>query len=155
MKIYRIPQKIGAIIFDIDGTLYTSPEYVHEQVDVQIRYYAKTHGMTEQEARDSITAYRKEWSSAHQGKSISLGNTLTAFGIPIETSIKWRSSSISGEGLDFMQVSSPIMSGSILSAPMAASVFLAAFTGLFVRQISLNDFESFSSVSISSGFFLR
>lgn len=42
MKIYRIPQKTGAIIFDIDGTLYTSPEYVHEQVDVQIRYYAKT-----------------------------------------------------------------------------------------------------------------
>lgn len=90
MKIYRIPQKTGAIIFDIDGTLYTSPEYVHEQVDVQIRYYAKTNGMTEQEARDSITAYRKEWSSAHHGKSISLGNTLTAFGIPIETSIKWR-----------------------------------------------------------------
>lgn len=90
MKIYRIPQKTGAIIFDIDGTLYTSPEYVHEQVDVQIRYYAKTHGMKEQEARDSINAYRKEWSSAHQGKSISLGNTLTAFGIPIETSIKWR-----------------------------------------------------------------
>ena len=34
MKLYSIPRKIKTFIFDIDGTLYTSPEFVAEQVDV-------------------------------------------------------------------------------------------------------------------------
>lgn len=90
MKLYSLPEKIKAFLFDIDGTLYTSPEYVHEQVDVQIRHFAKIRGMADDEARAAIKNYRKNWSLAHGGKAISLGNAFLAFGISIETSIQWR-----------------------------------------------------------------
>ncbi|MCH5291055.1 MAG: HAD hydrolase-like protein [Treponema sp.] len=90
MTVYKIPQKTEAIVFDIDGTLYTSDAYVFEQVDVQIRHFAHLRGIPEDEARRMIGDYRREWAAAHNGAKISLGNTFPAFGVPIETSIKWR-----------------------------------------------------------------
>ncbi len=90
MKLYSIPKTIKTFIFDIDGTLYTNPEYVYEQVDIQIRHFAHIRGIKEQDARNMIESYRNEWSKNHDGKKISLGNTFLAFGIDIETSIKWR-----------------------------------------------------------------
>src|SRR5574344_1367114 len=90
MKIYRIPSHIRTIIFDIDGTLYTNPFYVFEQVDVQIRHFAHLKHISEKEAREQIQSYRKTWSAQHGGAKISLGNTFTAFGIPIKTSVAWR-----------------------------------------------------------------
>ncbi|MCI5523632.1 MAG: HAD family hydrolase [Treponema sp.] len=90
MTVYKIPEDLKTIIFDIDGTLYTSKEYVFEQVDVQIRYWAKLNGMSEDEARKKINDFRKKWSAEHNGMEISLGNTFPHFGVDIETSIKWR-----------------------------------------------------------------
>lgn len=90
MNFYSIPKTIKTFIFDIDGTLYTSPEFVAEQVDVQIRHYAHLNGISEDSAREMIESYRKKWSAEHGGKKISLGNTFPAFGVDIETSIKWR-----------------------------------------------------------------
>lgn len=90
MSFYSIPKTIKTFIFDIDGTLYTSPEFVAEQVDVQIRHYAHLNGISEDSAREMIESYRKKWSAEHGGKKISLGNTFPAFGVDIETSIKWR-----------------------------------------------------------------
>lgn len=97
MKLYNLPQTVKTIIFDIDGTLYTNALYVFEQVDVQVRHYAHITGISEKEARDRINAYRRQWSIANGGKKISLGNTFTAFGIPIETSIQWRNSLLNPE----------------------------------------------------------
>ena len=90
MKIYRIPQTLKTIIFDIDGTLYSSDEYVKEQVDIQIRHWSDVNGWTHDEGRKKIADFRAEWSRNHSGQKISLGNTFTHFGIDIETSIKWR-----------------------------------------------------------------
>ncbi len=90
MKTYRIPERVEAIIFDIDGTLYTNPLYVFEQVDAQVRHFAHLMGISENKARHQIQGYRKSWSGQNGGKKISLGNTLLAFGIPIEESIRWR-----------------------------------------------------------------
>ena len=92
MKVYKIPNNLKTIIFDIDGTLYTNPKFVMEQVDAQIRHFADLNGMTHQEAREKISSYRKNWSRGHGGKKISLGNTFTAFGVDIKTSIEWRNS---------------------------------------------------------------
>lgn len=97
MRIYSLPESTKAIIFDIDGTLYTNEAYVREQVDVQIRHWAEVTGISAQEARDRIAAYRKEWSARHGGKKISLGNTFTAFGVDIKTSIEWRNKIIEPE----------------------------------------------------------
>ena len=90
MKLYSIPRKIKTFIFDIDGTLYTSPEFVAEQVDVQIRHYAHINGISEDSARNMIEDYRKKWSAEHGGKKISLGNTLTNFGVTINESVEMR-----------------------------------------------------------------
>ena len=90
MKIYNLPQTIKAIIFDIDSTLYTNSPYAFEQVDCQVRAFAKMKGISSSEARKMVSDYRKQFAADHNGSKVSLGNTLKAFGIPIKQSVKWR-----------------------------------------------------------------
>ena len=90
MKIYKIPEDLQTIIFDIDSTLYTNAAYAFEQVDCQVREYARITGMTADEAREKVLTYRKEFAAKNDGKKVSLGNTLLSFGIPIEQSVEWR-----------------------------------------------------------------
>ncbi|MBP5465288.1 MAG: HAD family hydrolase [Treponema sp.] len=97
MKLYSLPRNLKTIIFDIDGTLYTSSAYVFEQVDAQVRHLAHIRGKDEDAVRKEIFDYRKRWAAEHGGKKISLGNTLTAFGIPIEESIRWRETLLAPE----------------------------------------------------------
>ncbi len=106
MKIYSIPKDLKAIIFDIDGTLYTNSFYVYEQVDVQVRHFAKVRGITESQARSMIQDYRRQWSAEHGGKKISLGNAFTAFGVSIETSVAWRNELL--EPSRFLQEDAPL-----------------------------------------------
>ncbi len=90
MKIFKIPENLTTIIFDIDSTLYTSEAYALEQVDVQIRAWAEKIGISHCEARNKISEFRKHWSKEHDGKKISLGNAFTHFGVSIEESIQMR-----------------------------------------------------------------
>lgn len=90
MKIYKIPQNLQAIIFDIDSTLYTNSKYAFEQVDCQIREYAKEINISVEDARKKVLEFRKQYALLNDGKKISLGNTFVNFGIPIEKSIEWR-----------------------------------------------------------------
>ncbi len=92
MKIYKIPENLKAIIFDIDSTLYTNQAYAFEQVDCQVRQYAKECGITAEQARKKVADYRKDFAAKHNGSKVSLGNTLLAFGIPIAQSVEWRRS---------------------------------------------------------------
>jgi len=89
MKIYKLPERLSCIVFDIDSTLYTNAEYAHEQVDVQIRHFAGLRGMSFDEARKTVESWRGKYAEEN-GKKLSLGNTLIHFGIPITESIKWR-----------------------------------------------------------------
>ena len=61
----------------------------------------------------------------------------------------------SGAGLDFPDVSRPIISGIRSEIPIASRVFRAGRTGLFVTQIILNFSLSFEIVSISFSSRLR
>ena len=90
MKTYNLPTAPKALIFDIDSTLYTNAAYAFEQVDCQVRQFAKDRGITADEARRMVADYRKQYAAANNGKKISLGNTLLAFGIPIAQSVEWR-----------------------------------------------------------------
>lgn len=90
MKIYKIPEDLRAFIFDIDSTLYTNPAYAFEQVDCQVRQFAKERGISADEARRMVADYRKQFAAEHNGSKVSLGNTLLAFGVPIEQSVQWR-----------------------------------------------------------------
>jgi len=90
MKIHKIPQTIQTLIFDIDSTLYTNSAYAYEQVDCQVREFAKLKNMTSDEARKLVFDFRKNFAKENNGKKISLGNLLTNFGIPIELSVQLR-----------------------------------------------------------------
>lgn len=90
MEKYNLPANPKVLIFDIDSTLYTCPEYAHEQIDSQIRHWAALNGFSPDEARKMITDFRRKWAAEHDGRKISLGNLFTSFGISIETSIEWR-----------------------------------------------------------------
>lgn len=90
MKVYRIPDETKVLIFDIDSTLYTNPEYAKEQIDSQVRHFADIRGISHDEGRKLVRDFRNEWAKTHEDKKISLGNLLTHFGISIEQSIQWR-----------------------------------------------------------------
>ena len=51
MEKFNLPQNPTTLIFDIDGTLYTSAEFVQEQIDVQVRHWADINGMSHEDAR--------------------------------------------------------------------------------------------------------
>ena len=70
MKIYKIPQNLKTIIFDIDSTLYTNDRYAFEQVDVQLRHFAEIKGVTASEIRKMIEDFRTNYSKEHDGKKI-------------------------------------------------------------------------------------
>ena len=97
MKTYNIPEVVKGIIFDIDGTLYTSDEYVFEQVDVQVRHFAKLKSISVETARKMVEEYKSKWAENHNGEKISLAKTMAAFGIPVAESILWRKKLIKPE----------------------------------------------------------
>ena len=97
MKTYNIPEVVKGIIFDIDGTLYTSEEYVFEQVDVQVRHFAKLKSISVEAARKMVEEYKAKWAENHNGEKISLAKTMAAFGIPVAESIQWRKNLIKPE----------------------------------------------------------
>ena len=90
MEKFNLPQNPTTLIFDIDGTLYTSAEFVQEQIDVQVRHWADINGMSHEDARKKIADFRKKYAAENDGKKISLGNVFLNFGVDIDTSIRWR-----------------------------------------------------------------
>lgn len=90
MRLYHLPPRLQAIIFDIDSTLYTNKEYAIYQNDIQIRHFARLEGMDYEEAVERVADTRSQWSAQHGGQSLSLGNTFCLLGHPIEESIRWR-----------------------------------------------------------------
>jgi len=92
MKIFALPAERErlAILFDMDGTLYTHDEYAQTQIDLPILRLAQLRGKTYEQMNGEIAEYRKNWAAAHNGQAISLGNTFLSFGVSIEESIRWR-----------------------------------------------------------------
>ena len=101
VKSYNLPSNPKTLIFDIDSTLYTNAAYAFEQVDCQVRQFARDRGITADEARKMVSDYRRQFAAANNGKKISLGNTLLAFGIPIAQSVEWRKTLM--EPADFLK----------------------------------------------------
>jgi phosphoglycolate phosphatase/putative hydrolase of the HAD superfamily len=90
MKAYNLPDKCAAVLFDMDSTLYSHPEYARSQIDLPIERLAKMRGISFSQMNDEIAQYRVKWANEHDGQSISLGNIFKAFGISIGESVKWR-----------------------------------------------------------------
>lgn len=108
MKLYRLPTCVKAFIFDIDSTLYTNAAYAFEQVDCQVREFARQRGISAEEARKMVADYRRKFAAENDGKKISLGNTLLAFGVPIQQSVEWRKKLL--EPSDYLSVDTRLIS---------------------------------------------
>jgi phosphoglycolate phosphatase/putative hydrolase of the HAD superfamily len=90
MKVFRLPAKCKAVLFDMDCTLYSNPEYGQLQIDLLIEKLARLRGKTFDEMNNEITLFKKNWAQEHDGKQISIGNTFTYFGISIHENVQWR-----------------------------------------------------------------
>jgi FMN phosphatase YigB (HAD superfamily) len=85
VKLYRWPERAEALLFDIDGTLYSDKAYGDWQIESQIICFAEYSGLGLEAARKLV-----EENSFVQGKKISLGNALMRLGVSIEKSVEWR-----------------------------------------------------------------
>lgn len=90
MKIYALPKRISAFLFDMDGTLYTNPRYVQLQLDLPVERLSRLRGKSFEETQGEIEGYRNRWADTHDGQKISLADVFTVFGVPIEESVRWR-----------------------------------------------------------------
>jgi phosphoglycolate phosphatase/putative hydrolase of the HAD superfamily len=92
MKVYRLPENLtgAAILFDMDSTLYTHEEYAKTQIDLPVKRLAQEKGKSFEQMKIEVEGYRKKWAESHGGHTISLGNSLLAFGVTIENTILWR-----------------------------------------------------------------
>ena len=66
-----------------------------------MRQFARDRDMRADEARRMVADYRKKFAANNNGKKISLGNVLLAFGIPLEQSVEWRKTLM--EPADFLK----------------------------------------------------
>jgi phosphoglycolate phosphatase/putative hydrolase of the HAD superfamily len=90
LKVFHIPSQCKAILFDMDSTLYTHPEYAQTQIDLPIERLARLRGIPFSEMSEEFARFRGNWAKQHEGRGITLANTFKAFGIPIDETIRWR-----------------------------------------------------------------
>jgi phosphoglycolate phosphatase/putative hydrolase of the HAD superfamily len=90
MKIYRLPDTILALVFDMDLTLYTSPEYGKAQNDSLVARLGKVMGKPFGEMDREVNGYRSRFSAFHGGKKPSLSSILLNYGISMADNIRWR-----------------------------------------------------------------
>jgi phosphoglycolate phosphatase/putative hydrolase of the HAD superfamily len=89
MKVYALPETPKALIFDMDLTLYSCPEYGRVQVDVLIAKLGESRGEPFERMKQEVEEVRKSWAASHKG-SPSLSNVFSVFGISMEENIRWR-----------------------------------------------------------------
>jgi len=90
VKVYRLPQKINALIFDMDLTLYNSPEYGRHQIDSIVERLGQLKGLSFDEISREIEDVRNKWKLSHGGKKPSLSHILEVYGIGMDENIRWR-----------------------------------------------------------------
>jgi len=90
MKIFRLPDQCAAILFDMDSTLYTNPDYARSQIDLPIERLARQRGVSFGKMNEEINRFRTDWAQKHEGQQISLGNIFIAFGVGIRENARWR-----------------------------------------------------------------
>jgi len=90
VTVHRVPDRIGAFLFDIDGTLYSHDEYGRFQSEVVIRELSKIRGEPYESTTAALDRVRSDYAAANGGATTSLGNAMAALGVDIATSVRWR-----------------------------------------------------------------
>ena len=90
MKIFSLPSQVSALLFDIDNTLYSNDEYYTLQSELLIRRFAEWKDIRIDDALRLIAAEKKRYATENDGEENSIGKTLFALGVSLETSAGWR-----------------------------------------------------------------
>ncbi|MDR1373960.1 MAG: HAD family hydrolase [Treponema sp.] len=90
MKIYKLPEKISALVFDMDLTLYTSLEYGKAQNDGLVGRLGEVLGKSFEETDKEVNEYRRSFSASHGGEKPSLTSVLLNYGISMTDNVRWR-----------------------------------------------------------------
>ncbi len=112
-----------AVLFDIDGTLYTDAAYGAHQMDILVAELARIRGVTVAEASAEVGRARERLSAA-EGRTTSLGNAMAALGVDLPTSVAWRERLIEPEA--FLKPD-PLLDGA-LARLTEAGIALVAVT---------------------------
>lgn len=109
MRILSLAREAKAIIFDLDGTLYTNPSYMRFQEDILIERLARERGEPLQTTRALLAGMRAEREASGLGRT-SMGRLFAELGIDIETSVLWRAELI--EPRDWLEPD-PVLDGTL------------------------------------------
>jgi phosphoglycolate phosphatase/putative hydrolase of the HAD superfamily len=90
VKVYRLPPKIAALIFDMDLTLYSNTAYGQFQIDSLVERLGRREGKSFTEIRDQVEERRKTLAFSRGGRKPSLSDVLLSFGVSMEENIRWR-----------------------------------------------------------------
>lgn len=87
MRIVKMVPFCKALIFDMDGTLYTNREYGQFQEDSQVRRLAQHLNISYEEAASRLEISRKT-------RKTSMGQHFLSFGISMKDIVRWREEEI-------------------------------------------------------------
>ena len=90
MKVYYLPSEVKALVFDMDLTLYTHPEYGQYQIDSLVERLGKLRGLSFQEMSCEVEKTRKVLAESQGRGNTSLSNVLCHYGINMEENVRWR-----------------------------------------------------------------
>lgn len=90
MTVYRVPERLAAVLFDVDGTLYSHEGYARSQGELLVRELARVRGSSYGDAAAEVERARADYAAAHGGAATSLGNAMAALGVDLATSVAWR-----------------------------------------------------------------
>jgi phosphoglycolate phosphatase/putative hydrolase of the HAD superfamily len=93
VKVFGIPERLKAIIFDMDGTLYTNLPYVRQHEESQVRRLAMHWGLGIPEVERRLADARAIRERQGLPKT-SMANIFLSFGIDMETIVRWRNEEI-------------------------------------------------------------
>lgn len=89
MRVWNLPPRPKALIFDLDSTLYDHEAYARFQTRVLVERLAAERGEAV-DLTEALLARMREERRRLGSTDTSLGNLSLALGIPIETSVAWR-----------------------------------------------------------------
>jgi len=90
MKVFHLPAKVRALIFDMDLTLYTNAAYAQYQIDSLVERLGKIRGLPFEEMKSEIDVRKKAWALSNNGKKPSFSKILNGYGISTEEIATWR-----------------------------------------------------------------
>jgi FMN phosphatase YigB (HAD superfamily) len=93
VKVLRLPAAALALVFDLDGTLYTHPRYAQFQESSQVARLACHLGLGAAEAQAMLDGSREARRACGLPKT-SMANHFLGFGVDMATIVRWREEEI-------------------------------------------------------------